>query len=268
MAEKKKTTVATLRKMKQAHDPIVMLTAYDAPTAKLAELCGVDIILVGDSLGMSVLGYKDTLHVTLEQSLHHCAAVTRGARNSFVVGDMPFMTFQVSPEQALVNAARYLQEADCDAVKLEGDRSMAPTVARLTAAGIPVMGHIGLRPQQLKVEGAYRIAGKTESAAEALFADALAMRDAGAFAIVLECIPAELAKKLSESIDIPTIGIGAGAGTDGQVQVVNDILGLFTDFVPKHSKRYANLTAEMERAFREYVSDVKEKKFPGPENSF
>ena len=268
MTEKKKTTVATLRKMKREHEPIVVLTAYDAPTAKLAELCGVDAILVGDSLGMSVLGYKDTLHVTLEQSLHHCAAVTRGARNSFVIGDMPFMTFQISPEQALANAVRYLQEADCDAVKLEGDRSVAPTVARLTAAGIPVMGHIGLRPQQLKVEGAYRIAGRTESAAEALFADARAMQEAGAFAIVLECIPAELSRKLSESLEIPTIGIGAGPGTDGQVQVVNDLLGLFTDFVPKHAKRYANLTAEMERAFKDYVSDVKSRTFPAKENSF
>ncbi len=268
MAEKKKITVSTLRKMKKEQEPIVMLTAYDAPTAKLAELCGMDLILVGDSLGMAVLGYKTTLEVTLEQSLHHCGAVTRGAPNTFVVGDMPFMTYHVSPEQALVNAARYLQEAHCDAVKIEGDRFMASTVARLTAAGVPVMGHIGLRPQQVLVQGGYKIAGRTESAAEALIADAKAMQDAGAFAIVLECIPAALSKEISESLAIPTIGIGAGPFTDGQVQVVNDLLGLFTDFLPKHAKRYANLTTEIEKAFKAYVSEVKDRSFPTMDNAF
>lgn len=268
MPEKKKITVSRIRKMKQEHTPIAMLTAYDAPTARLAELCGMDMILVGDSLGMAVLGYENTLSVTLEESLHHCAAVKRGAPHAFIVGDMPFMTYQISPEQALANAARYLQEAKCDAVKIEGDREMAPTVRRLTGAGVPVMGHIGLRPQQLLVEGGYRIAGKTETAAEALFNDAKAMQDAGAFAIVLECIPAKLAKELSESLDIPTIGIGAGVGCDGQVQVVNDLLGLFTDFIPKHAKRYANLSAEIERAFKEYVDDVKNRRFPTDANSF
>ena len=172
MSEKKKITVSRLRKMKEEHTPIAMLTAYDAPTARLAQLCGMDLILVGDSLGMAVLGYPNTLSVTLEESLHHCAAVKRGAPDAFVIGDMPFMTYHVSPEQALVNAARYLQEAHCDAVKIEGDRFMAPTVARLTAAGVPVMGHIGLRPQQVLVQGGYKIAGRTESAAEALIADA------------------------------------------------------------------------------------------------
>ena len=217
---------------------------------------------------MAVLGYPNTLSVTLEESLHHCAAVKRGAPDAFVIGDMPFMTYQVSPEQALLHAARYLQEAKCDAVKIEGDREMAPTVRRLTRAGVPVMGHIGLRPQQLLVQGGYRIAGKTESAAEALFEDARAMQEAGAFAIVLECIPAKLAKELSEAIEIPTIGIGAGVGCDGQVQVVNDLLGLFTDFIPKHARRYANLSAEIERAFREYVDDVKNRRFPTDANSF
>ena len=268
MSEKKKITVSRLRKMKQEHTPIAMLTAYDAPTARLAELCGMDMILVGDSLGMAVLGYENTLSVTLEESLHNCAAVKRGAPHAFIVGDMPFMTYQISPEQALANAARYLQEAKCDAVKIEGDREMAPTVRRLTGAGVPVMGHIGLRPQQLLVEGGYKIAGKTETAAEALFNDAKAMQEAGAFAIVLECIPAKLAKELSEALDIPTIGIGAGVGCDGQVQVVNDLLGLFTDFIPKHAKRYANLSAEIERAFKEYVDDVKNRRFPTDANSF
>ena len=262
MPDKKKLTVTRLRKMKQEHTPIVMLTAYDAPTARLADLCGVDMLLVGDSVGMAVLGYDNTLAVTLEQRLHHCAAVKRGAPDSFIVGDMPFMTYQISPEQALANAARYIQEAHCDAIKLEGNREIAPTVHRLTAAGVPVMGHIGLRPQQCLVEGGYKIAGKTESAAEALFNDARAMQEAGAFAIVLECVPAKLAKEISESLDIPTIGIGAGAGCDGQVQVVNDILGLFTDFIPKHAKRYANLSAEMQRAFTEY------RRFPTDANSF
>ena len=268
MSEKKKITVSRLRKMKEEHTPIAMLTAYDAPTARLAQLCGMDLILVGDSLGMAVLGYPNTLSVTLEASLHHCAAVKRGAPDAFVIGDMPFMTYQVSPEQALLHAARYLQEAKCVAVKIEGDREMAPTVRRLTRAGVPVMGHIGLRPQQLLVQGGYRIAGKTESAAEALFEDARAMQEAGAFAIVLECIPAKLAKELSEAIEIPTIGIGAGVGCDGQVQVVNDLLGLFTDFIPKHARRYANLSAEIERAFREYVDDVKNRRFPTDANSF
>ena len=268
MPDKKKLTVTRLRKMKQEHTPIVMLTAYDAPTARLADLCGVDMLLVGDSVGMAVLGYDNTLAVTLEQSLHHCAAVKRGAPDSFIVGDMPFMTYQISPEQALANAARYIQEAHCDAIKLEGNREIAPTVHRLTAAGVPVMGHIGLRPQQCLVEGGYKIAGKTESAAEALFNDARAMQEAGAFAIVLECVPAKLAKEISESLDIPTIGIGAGAGCDGQVQVVNDILGLFTDFIPKHAKRSANLSAEMQRAFTEYVDDVRNRRFPTDANSF
>ncbi len=268
MAEKKKITVSTLRKMKREHVPIAMLTAYDAPTAKLAELCGVDLILVGDSLGMAVLGYRTTLEVTLEQSLHHCAAVTRGAPEAFVIGDMPFMTYHVSPEQAMVNAARYLQEAHCAAVKIEGDRFMAPTVARLTSAGVPVMGHIGLRPQQVLVQGGYKIAGRTESAAEALLADAKAMQEAGAFAVVLECVPAMLSKEISESLEIPTIGIGAGPYTDGQVQVVNDLLGLFTDFLPKHAKRYANLSPEIEKAFKAYVAEVKDRSFPTMDNAF
>ena len=263
-----KNTVLTFAKAKEDGVKLSMLTSYDYSMARLVDEAGINSILVGDSLGNVMLGYEDTTPVTMEDMIHHTAAVARGAKNALIVGDMPFMTYQISPEQALANAARYLQEAKCDAVKIEGDREMAPTVRRLTGAGVPVMGHIGLRPQQLRVEGGYKIAGKTETAAEALFNDAKAMQEAGAFAIVLECIPAKLAKELSESLDIPTIGIGAGVGCDGQVQVVNDLLGLFTDFIPKHAKRYANLSAEIERAFKEYVDDVKNRRFPTDANSF
>lgn len=268
MSSEKKSSVCLFRKMKREGRKIVMLTAYDAPTAKLAEECGIDIILVGDSLGMAVLGYQNTIMVTLEQSLHHCAAVRRGVKNAFVVGDMPFMTYQVSPEQALTNAARYMQEAQCDGIKIEGDAKMAPTVERLVHAGVPVMGHIGLLPQNIKTAGGYRIAGKTQEDAAKMLADAKAMEEAGAFCLVLECMPAELAKQITESISIPTISIGAGVHCDGQVQVVNDILGLFTDFKPKHAKRYADLTGEIRRAFTEYADEVRNSKFPGPENSF
>ena len=268
MGTMKKPTVSLFRRMKNEGRKIVMLTAYDAPTAKLAQECGIDIILVGDSLGMAVLGYQNTLPVTLEQSLHHCAAVRLGAPDAFVIGDMPFMTCHASETDALKNAARYLQEAQCDAVKIEGDAALAPTVERMVHAGIPVMGHIGLLPQHIKTSGVYRVTGRKEEEAERIIADAKAMEAAGVFAMVLECMPAELGKQITEAVSVPTIGIGAGVHCSGQVQVVNDLLGLFTDFQPKHARRYANRTDEIRRAFTEYVSDVREQKFPGPENSF
>lgn len=268
MALERKCSVCLLKKMKREARKIVMLTAYDAPTAKLAEECGVELILVGDSLGMAVLGYRNTIPVTIEQSLHHCAAVKRGVTNSFVVGDMPFMTYQISPEQALSNAARYLQEAQVDGVKLEGGRRIAPTTERLVKAGVPVMGHIGLLPQNVKTAGGYRVIGRGDDEATRLLDDAKSLEDAGAFCMVLECIPAELAKRITESVSIPTIGIGAGPHCDGQVQVVNDLLGLFTDFQPKHAKRYADLTSEIRKAFSEYAAEVRDGKFPGPEHSF
>lgn len=268
MKLEKKLTVSHFRKRKEKGEKIVCLTAYDAPTAKLAEECGVELILVGDSLGMAVLGYKTTIPLTLEQSLHHCKAVRRGAKFSFIVGDMPFMTYQISPEEAMRNAARYMQEACVDAVKIEGGSAMAHTVERLVSAGVPVMGHIGLLPQNILTAGAYKVAGRTEDEAARLMNDAKALQDAGAFCIVLEAIPAALAKVISSELLIPTIGIGAGPDCDGQVQVVNDILGLFTDFVPKHTKRYASLSEDIRKAFSSYVKDVGERKFPTEENSF
>lgn len=266
--KKKKLTVCDFRKMKKTQRKIVALTAYDAPTAKFAEECGVNLILVGDSLGMTVLGYKNTIPVTIEESLHHCKAVKRGVKNSFIVGDMPFMTYHPSIETALKNAARYLQEGGVDAVKLEGGHIMAPTIKRLVSAGVPVLAHIGLLPQNVLTAGGYQIAGKTEDEAVRLLNDAQSLEEAGAFAIVLEGIPADVSRRITESVSIPTIGIGAGVKCDGQIQVVNDILGLFTAFIPKHAKRYAELDKEITKAFSNYVKDVTDGNFPNEEHSF
>ena len=268
MDSKKKLNVNSFRKMKDSGEKIVMLTSYDAPTARFAAECGVDILLVGDSLAMAVLGHDSTLPLTLDQSLYHCAAVRRGAPKAFIVGDMPFMTFQADQNEALKNAARYLQEAGADAVKIEGGSEMASLIDRFTGTGIPVVGHIGLLPQKLMTAGGYKVAGKDEESAERLLQDAVAIQAAGAFCLVLEAIPADLSAKITASLDIPTIGIGAGGNCDGQVQVVNDLLGLFTDFVPRHAKRYAELDKLIKQAFTEYVSEVKKEVFPGPENSF
>lgn len=268
MKTDKKLTVRSFRRMKRDNDKIVMLTAADAPMANLAAECGIEIILVGDSMAMTVLGYENTLPLTLDESLHHTAAVRRGAPKAFIVGDMPFMTYQADVNEALLNAARYLKEARADAVKLEGGMEVIDTVARFTGAGIPVMGHIGLQPQKVMTAGGYRIAGKSDVEIKRLLEEAVALQSAGAFAVVLECIPAEVSRQISDALDIPTIGIGAGVNCDGQVQVVNDLLGFFTEFVPKHAKRYANLNEIIKQAFAEYVSDVKAKDFPATENSF
>jgi 3-methyl-2-oxobutanoate hydroxymethyltransferase len=268
MSFDKKITVSYFRKKKKNGEKIVSLTAYDTPTAQLAEEAGVELILVGDSMAMTVLGYKNTISLSLEESLHHCSAVCRGVKNSFVVGDMPFMTYQSSIEKAMENAARYLQETGADGVKIEGGIKMAPTVERFVDAGIPVMGHIGLQPQSLLTSGGYKITGKTEEDAKRLVEDAKALEKAGAFCVVLECMPSEVSKRITEAIAIPTIGIGAGPHCDGQVQVLNDILGLFTDFVPKHTKRYANLGAEIGKAISEYSKEVRDSKFPTDEHSF
>ena len=264
----KKLTVRSFEKMKKDGIKITALTAYDAPTARFAEKCGVDLILVGDSLGMTVLGYDTTIPVTVEQSLHHCAAVVRGTDNAFVVGDMPFMSHQPSIETALLNAARYLQEAGVDAVKMEGGASIAETVSKMTAAGVPVLGHVGLLPQKVKTAGGYHIAGKTEDEERALLEDAKALQEAGVFAVVLEGVPAKVAERITGKLGIPTIGIGAGPGCDGQIQVVNDILGLFTDFTPKHARRYANLDQEIEKALTNYTADVRNSAFPAEAESF
>ncbi len=268
MSTEKKLTVSCLRRKKEKNEKIVMLTAYDAATAALAYRCGVDVLLVGDSMGNTVLGYENTIPVTLEQSLHHCAAVRRGAPKAFVIGDMPFMTYQADQNEALKNAARYLQEARADAVKLEGGAEILPLVKRMVSAGVPVMCHIGLLPQQVLVAGGYKIAGKTEADAQRLIREAQEFEAAGAFAVVLECLPAAVSKEITAAVKIPTIGIGAGKYCDGQVQVVNDILGLFTAFVPKHTKRYAELGIQIEKAFSEYAGEVREGKFPGDEHSF
>ena len=266
--EKRKPTVATFRKMKNAGEKIVVLTTYDAPGAALAAAAGVDILLVGDSLAMTALGYENTLPLTLEESLHHAAAVRRGAPDAFIVGDMPFLSYQLDPNEAVRNAGRYLKEARCDAVKLEGGAEVVPAVAKMVQTGIPVMAHVGLMPQHIMTAGGYRIAGKTEDDAARLLREVRAFEEAGAFAVVLECIPAEVAKVISGEVAIVTIGIGAGVHTDGQVQVCNDVLGLFDRFVPKHAKRYADLHGIMLKAYQDYVAEVKGSVFPGPENSF
>ena len=263
----KKLTVSSFRKMKEAGEKIVMITAYDAPSAAMATEAGVEMLLVGDSLGMAVLGYKNTLPVTMDDMVYHCKAVRRGAPDAFVVGDMTFMSYQISSEEALHHAARLMKEAGCNAVKLEGGAEYASLVARLVSCGIPVVAHAGLLPQKVEAMGGYRVQGKTEEAAKQLLADAHALEDAGAFALVLECIPAALAEKISGELTIPTIGIGAGIGCDGQVQVLHDILGM-SCYMPKHAKCYANVGTMIRGAMKEYVTEVKEGKFPAQENSF
>jgi len=261
-------TTAKIREMKQRGQKIAMLTAYDYATAQVIDAAGIPLILVGDSLGMVVLGYDSTLPVTMEDMLHHTKAVTRGVKEALVIGDMPFMSYHISTEQALANAARFMQEAGAKAVKLEGGVTVAEKVKRITACGIPVMGHIGLTPQSVHQLGGHKIQGKSREAAQRLIEDAIALEQAGAFSIVLETVPAALAALISSRLTIPTIGIGAGAGCDGQVQVVSDLLGSFTDFVPKHTRQYARLSDVMSTAFRQYIREVQDGAFPTDEQSF
>lgn len=263
-----KNTVSTFREQKAKGEKISMLTAYDYSTAKLMDEAGINGILVGDSLGMVVLGYEDTLPVTMEDMIHHTAAVCRGAKNTLVVGDMPFMSYQVSVEEAVYNAGRLMKEGRCQAVKLEGGANVCPQIRAITNASIPVMAHIGLTPQSINAFGGFKVQGKSEEAAKKLLEDAKAVEEAGAFAVVLECVPAKLAELISKSISIPTIGIGAGAGCDGQILVYQDMLGLFSDFTPKFVKRYANVGEMMTQAFRDYIADVQEGSFPAPEHTF
>ena len=263
-----RVTVNQIKEMKQKGEKISMLTAYDYSTARIVDEAGIPLILVGDSLGMVMLGYDSTIPVTMEVMLHHTKAVVRGTNKAMIVGDMPFMTYTISTEDALRNAARFLQEAGCQAIKLEGGVTVADTVRRIVECGIPVMGHIGLTPQSINQLGGFKIQGKTREAAASLLADAKALEKAGAFAVVLETVPAPLATLITKNISIPTIGIGAGIGCDGQVQVINDILGSFTDFVPKHAKQYAKLQDIMSSAIAEYHSEVKSGKFPTEAQSF
>lgn len=262
LSARKKVTTLTFRQKKERGEPITMLTAYDYPTALAIDQAGVDAILVGDSLGMVVLGYENTLPVTMEEMLHHARAVSRGAKSALLIGDMPFLSYQISVEDALRNAGRFLQQGGMDAVKLEGGRERAETIRAIVAAGIPVMGHLGLTPQSIHQLGGFRAQGKTASAARRLLEDALLLEDAGCFSLVLESVPARLAEFVSRRVSIPTIGIGAGAGTDGQVLVTHDLLGLFDRFTPKFVKKYANLHAEMHKAFMAYIAEVQGKQFP------
>jgi 3-methyl-2-oxobutanoate hydroxymethyltransferase len=262
-----KVTIRTLAGQRERREPIVMLTAYDYPSARLADAAGVDAILVGDSLAMVVLGHDDTLAVTMDEMLHHAKAVRRGARRPLLVGDMPFMSYQASVSDAVRNAGRFLQEAGMEAVKLEGGRRIEPQVRAIVNAGIPVMGHLGLTPQSVHQLGGFRAQGKTAVAAKRLLEDALLLEEAGCFSIVLESVPARLAELVSQRIHIPTIGIGAGVGCDGQVLVSHDLLGLFDRFTPKFVKKYADFHGEMQRAFGEYIEDVQTKAFPAAEHS-
>ena len=264
---RKKVTTLTFRQKKERGEPITMLTAYDYPTALAVDNAGIDSILVGDSLAMVVLGYENTLSVTMEDMLHHSRAVARGARSAMLIGDMPFMSYQVSVEDATRNAGRFLQQGGMDAVKLEGGRERADAVRSITGAGIPVMGHLGLTPQSINQLGGFRAQGKTAIAAKRLVEDALLLEEAGCFSIVLESVPARLAELISKKLSIPTIGIGAGIGCDGQVLVTHDVLGLFDRFTPKFVKKYANFHQDMHKAFTEYIDDVETRRFPSQEHT-
>jgi 3-methyl-2-oxobutanoate hydroxymethyltransferase len=261
-------TLNQIKEMKQRGERISMLTAYDYTTAKLLDQAGVDMILVGDSLGMVVLGYESTLPVTIEDMIHHTRAVVRGTQKALVVGDMPFMTYHASIPEAVHNAGRFLQEAGAQAVKIEGGVPMAETVKRIVECGIPVMGHIGLTPQSINQLGGFKVQGKSSEAASRMIADARALEEAGAFAVVLECVPAPLSKLITDRISIPTIGIGGGVHCDGQVQVINDLLGLFPDFVPRHAKQYVRLGDQIQVAVAQYIQEVRSKAFPTPKESF
>ena len=247
---------------------IVCLTAYDCTTARMIDEAAIALVLVGDTLAMTMLGYDTTLPVTMEQMLHHTAAVARGVKNALVVADMPFMSYQASTEQAIANAGRFLKDAGAGAVKVEGGAFRAPTVRALVQNGIPVLGHIGLTPQSIRELGGYTVQGRRPEQAEQLLADAQALEKAGAFAIVLECLPPALSQEITAIVSIPTIGIGAGPGCDGQILVTHDLLGLYTGVTPKFVKRYAELGTEMRRAFAEYKRDVEQGAFPGDEHSY
>ncbi|MFA5323110.1 MAG: 3-methyl-2-oxobutanoate hydroxymethyltransferase [Smithella sp.] len=261
-------TTADIKKMKVSGEKITMLTAYDYGMASILDESGIDIILVGDSLGNVVLGYDSTLPVTMEDMLHHTKAVSRAVKNAMIVADMPFLSYQVSTEAALTNAGRFLKEADAQAVKLEGGREFSEIVHKMTYAGIPVMAHLGLTPQSVHQLGGYKVQGKKEDAAERIMQDAKILEEAGVFAVVLECVPEKLAAEISEALSIPTIGIGAGVHCDGQVLVVNDMLGMYDRMTPKFVKKYANLNLEIKKAVKNYIGEVKNSNFPDSEHSF
>jgi 3-methyl-2-oxobutanoate hydroxymethyltransferase len=267
-SERKKLTACAVKKMKKSGEKVAALTAYDFPTARLADQAGVDVILVGDSLGMVVLGYENTLRVTMADMLHHAAAVTRSGPAALVVGDMPFMSFQVGKHEAVRNAGRFVQEAGVDAVKMEGGKAYVETVERIVRASIPVMGHVGLTPQSILEFGGYRVQGKSQEDADRLLEDARALEEAGCFSVVLEGIPWRVAQKITQELTIPTIGIGAGPHCDGQVLVMHDVVGLFPKYAPKFVKRYAEAGDVLRDAFAAYVREVKDGTFPTLEYSY
>lgn len=263
-----KNTVVTLQQMKEKGEKISMLTAYDYSTAKLEDEAGVNTILVGDSLGNVILGYEDTISVTMEDMIHHGAAVARGAKNALVIIDMPFMSYQTSVYDAVVNAGRLMKEGRAGAVKLEGGAEVCPQIRAIVNAGIPVCAHLGLTPQSINAFGGFKVQGKSEAAARKILEDAKAVQEAGAFALVLEAVPRKLAALITKDLSIPTIGIGAGKECDGQVLVYQDLLGMFSDFTPKFVKRYAEVGDIMKNAFRLYIEEIQNGVFPGEENEY
>lgn len=266
--QRKKVTIAELLQKKERGSKITMMTAYDYPTARLLDEAGIDSILVGDSLAMVVLGYESTVPVTMDEMIHHCRAVNRGAKASFMIGDMPFMSYQASVEKAVENAGRFMKEAGCDAVKLEGGSEMASVVRPIVRSGIPVCGHIGLTPQTATMLSGFKVQGKDAESAKALLQSAKDLESAGAFMIVMECIPDILGSKITRELKIPTIGIGAGKDCDGQVLVYHDVVGLFERFRPKFVKQYINLSPMIREALLQYKTEVEEGTFPGPEHTF
>ena len=266
--DQEKVTIGKLQKKKSSGQKITMMTAYDYPMARLVDESGIDTILVGDSLAMVVLGYESTVPATMEEMLHHCKAVSRGAKRGFIIGDMPFMSYHLSLEQAIENAGRFIKEAGCDGVKLEGGSDMAPVVKAVVKAGIPVCAHIGLTPQTATMLSGFKVQGKDAESARELVESAKDLEAAGAFMIVMECIPDLLASKITETLTIPTIGIGAGKDCDGQVLVFHDLVGLFERFTPKFVKQYINLSPKIKEALVQYKTEVEEGSFPGPEHSF
>lgn len=264
----KDKVTATLFQRLKSQEKIAVLTAYDYLVAQLLDETGIDAVLVGDSVGMVFSGYQTTLSVTMDEMIYHTKAVRRGVKRALLIGDMPFLSYQASPEVAVANAGRFLQEAGAEAVKIEGGREMAETIGKLTEVGIPVMGHLGLTPQSIHQFGGYRIRGKSQEEAQRLIQDAHAIEEAGCFSVVLEKIPSDLAREVTQQLKIPTIGIGAGPHCDGQVLVVHDMLGLFERFKPKFVRRYARLAEEMRLAFRAYIQDVKRGKFPSQKESY
>jgi 3-methyl-2-oxobutanoate hydroxymethyltransferase len=264
----KKITTSDLIEMKKKGEKITMLTAYDCLMASQLDECGIDLILVGDSVGNVLLGYENTIPVSMNEMIHHCKAVRRGVERAMVIGDMPFMSYQASAAEAVRNAGRFLKEAGVEAVKLEGGREVFLIIKRIVDSGIPVMGHLGFTPQSVYKFGGYGVRGKDEAQAKKMIEDAIGLEEAGAFSIVLEKIPAGLAKKITRKVNIPTIGIGAGVDCNGQVLVTHDMLGCFEKFKPKFSKRYAELGKEMKKCYMKYIEEVKNKKFPSDEHSY